>query len=335
MEKLDAASTPKRNRPSLARDLLDIAWRFSLVALTLLVVTSVIYFPYDTDSPLSASEQAELQKYYATAYQKGESDSAEKDDSDYVRAAKEAADRSDVLGIIRAFVKGFALQDKKVLDIGAGRGYLQDVVNDYTGLDISPTAKRFFHKKFVHGSATLLPLQENEFDAVWTIWVFEHVPNPQAALIEMRRVTKDGGVVFLAPQWDCTPWAADGYPVRPFSDFGWRGKIYKASIPIQNGLWTMSRPFVRLALYTRWKVAGGPTTLHYRRLTPNYTRYWMPDSDAVNRLDQYETAIWFMSRGDECLNCKGSLEDLNMPDEPLFIRVHKAGAGARQSRVSP
>src|SRR5437867_2137094 len=66
---------------------------------------------------------------------------------------------------------------------------------------------------------------------------FAQSSNPQAALIEMRRVTRDGGVVFLAPQWDCPPWAADGYPVRPFRDFGWREKIYKASIPFQNGLW--------------------------------------------------------------------------------------------------
>ena len=136
-----------------------------------------------------------------------------------------------------------------------------------------------------------MPLNENEFDGVWTIWVLEHVPNPQAALLEIRRVTKDGGYVFLAPQWDCTPWAAGGYPVRPFSDFGLGGKLIKASIPIQSSLLCLSRPFTRLALYARWKVTGGPTKLHYRRLTPNYTRYWMADSDAVNRLDQYETAL--------------------------------------------
>ena len=160
----------------------------------------------------------------------------------------------------------------------------------------------------MHGSATLLPLNENEFDAVWTIWALEHVPNPQAALLEMRR-KKNGGLIFLAPQWDCTPWAAEGYPVRPFSDFGWSGKLAKASIPIQNALLCLARPFMRLALYTRWKAIGGPTTLHYRRLTPNYDRYWMADSDAVNRLDQYETGLWFLSRGDECLNCKGRLHD--------------------------
>ena len=308
--------------PGIIAILVDITWRLSLVALTLLVVMSLLYFPYSTDLPLSAAEQADLQKYYATAYQK--EDAGAEENSDYVRAAKDAAEKANVLGNIQAFVQAFKLTDKKVLDIGAGRGYLQDVVNDYTGLDISPTAKRFFHKRFVHGSATLLPLNENEFDAVWTIWVFEHVPNPQAALLEMRRVTKDGGLLFLAPQWDCTPWAAEGYPVRPFSDFGWGGKLIKVSIPIQSALWQLSRPFVRFALYARWKATGGPTALRYRRLTPNYARYWMADSDAVNRLDQYETALWFLSRGDECLNCKGSLHGLAMNDEPLLIRIHKA-----------
>ncbi|HTM48533.1 MAG TPA: class I SAM-dependent methyltransferase [Bryobacteraceae bacterium] len=298
------------------------------VALILLIGASIIYFPYHTDSPLSSAEQAELTRYYATAYQKADLGAAEKDDSEYVRMAKEGAEKADVLGNIRAFVRHFNLQEKRVLDIGAGRGYLQDVVPDYTGLDISPTAKRFFHKPFVHGSATLMPLKDNDFDGVWTIWVFEHVPNPQAALIELRRVTRDGGLVFLAPQWDCTPWAAEGYPVRPFSDFGWGGKLIKASIPIQDALWKMSRPFVRLALYTRWKLHSKPTTLHYRRITPNYTNYWMADSDAVNRLDQYETALWFLSRGDECLNCRGKFHGLNMPDEPLLIKVHKALAVA-------
>ena len=89
---------------------------------------------------------------------------------------------------------------------------------------------------------------------------------------------------------------------------------------------TLDSPYMRLALYLRWKALGGPTTLHYRRLTPNYTRYWMADSDAVNSLDQYETALWFLSRGDECLTCRGSLHGLMGEAEPLLIKIHKAGA---------
>src|SRR5260370_17889256 len=241
---------------------------------------------------------------------------------------REMCEKVDVVGNIQAFARHFDLMDKKVLDIGGGRGYLQDVVNDYTALDIAPTAKRFSHKRFVLGSATLLPLNTNEFDGAWTIWVFEHVPNPQAALVEMRRVTKDGGFLFLAPQWDCTPWAAQGYPVRPFSDFGWGGKLIKASIPFQRDFRSLSRPFIRLALYARWRATGGPTQLHYSRLTPNYAHYWMSDSDAVNSLDQYETALWFLSRADECLDCTVALHALTMADEPLLIKIHKAGAAA-------
>lgn len=206
---------------------------------------------------------------------------------------------------------------------------MQDEVNDYTGLEISSTARRFYHKRFVHASATLMPLGDSEFDAAWTIWVLEHVPNPEAALLEMRRVIKDGGVLFLAPQWNCTPWAAEGYPVRPFRNFSWGGRLIKASIPIQNSLWTFSRPVIRLALFARWKTTGRPTTFHYRRLTPNYTHYWMADSDAVNSIDQYETALWFLSRGDECLNCKGFPSDLSPVTEPLLIRIHKVRAAEK------
>ena len=35
-----------------------------------------------------------------------------------------------------------------------------------------------------------------------------------------------------------------------------------------------------------------------------------------------------MSRGDECLNCKGLFQGLNMEDEPLLIKIRKSGAGA-------
>src|SRR5713101_7573230 len=81
----------KRNPPSIAGMLLDIAWRMSLVALALAGVMSVIYFPYSTDVPLSAAEQSDLQKYYATAYRNESTSVDEQGDSDYVRAAKEAA----------------------------------------------------------------------------------------------------------------------------------------------------------------------------------------------------------------------------------------------------
>src|SRR6185369_13461701 len=151
-------------------------------------------------------------------------------------------------------------------------GYLQDMVENYVGLDISTSAQRYYHKPYVLASATAMPFHDNEFDAAWTIWVLEHVPNPESALREMRRVVKPGGVILLAPAWMCTSWAAEGYEVRPYGDFGIGGKITKASLPVAGNVWfRLSYLYPsRFVRYLSTKVSSGPTSFHYSRLTPNY-----------------------------------------------------------------
>lgn len=303
--------------------LIDIARRISIIALVITAILSAAFFPWSTDSPLTTTEHSTLETYYAVAYSKPDQATGNDDNSPYVKIAKEAAESMNIRGAVRSFVDEYSLRDGKVLDIGAGRGYLQDLVEDYTALDISPSAKRFFHKRFVHGSATLMPLPSNEFDAAWSIWVLEHVPNPEAALVEMRRVVKNGGLLLLHPAWNCTPYKADGYSVRPYSDFGLDGKLVKFLLPTRLFLWRLSRPPVRTLRRTAWKVTGHPTQFRYRRLTPNYEQYWEADSDAVNSLDRDETAMWFQSRGDECLNCETSRYNELDTLGPLIIRIRK------------
>jgi ubiquinone/menaquinone biosynthesis C-methylase UbiE len=169
-----------------------------------------------------------------------------------------------------------------------------------------------------------MPFPDSSFDGAWPIWVLDHVPNPEQALREMRRVVRNGGVIFLMPAWSCSSWAAGGYDVRPYSDFGLAGKAIKASTLVRS-----SPPYRAMycvpdrILHTLASAFGGPTTLHYRRFTPNYQTYWESDSDAVNSNDKYETALWFRSRGDECLNCPPSTRAIFMKPAPLIIRVHK------------
>jgi hypothetical protein len=134
-------------------------------------------------------------------------------------------------------------------------------------------------------------------------------------------------LIFLAPAWACGPWLADGYLVRPYSDFDLSGKLTKASLAFRN------HPLYQYAHLVSSRIVrngvllaegGAPTTFHYRRIEPNYGRYWMPDSDAVVYLDPYEALLWFRSRGDECLNCPKSAGDqLLMGLQPLVIRVNK------------
>jgi SAM-dependent methyltransferase len=282
------------------------------------------HFPYDTDRPLSAADAAKARNFYAAAYDPRKSAEVSPEEEKYAKMALDSAHFWHVTDQVADFARQFQLTGKKVLDIGSGQGYLQDVVADYTGLDISPSVGRYYHKRFVLGSATALPFPDDTFDGAWSIWVFEHVPNPEAALNEARRVVKDGGVLFLGPTWDCVPWAADGYDVRPYRDFGVWGKLAKAAIPVRRTLDLLSKPCVRLSREIAWRVDGAPTTsFHYNRLAPNYQTYWEPDSDAVNSLDFAEMGLWFRSRGDECLSCARGWNWLSQTANPLVIRIHK------------
>jgi SAM-dependent methyltransferase len=285
-----------------------------------------IYFPYATDAEPTQAEVAKTLSFYQQAYTTS-SLSADAKEQVYMKVAEQVSKALHVNEELQEFIREHGLRDKKALEIGAGQGALQDMVDDYTALDISPAAKRFFHKPFVLGSATALPFSDNQFDATWSIFVLEHIATPEQALREMRRVTKDGGFIYLYPAWSCSSWSADGYEVRPYSDFGLGGMIVKASIPIRSAnlyhaVYTAPIRVLRFAAYSISK----PTTLRYSRLKPNYDTYWTGDSDAASSIDRYEALLWFASRGDECLNCSrgplGSITE-SVHDPRLLIRVHK------------
>jgi ubiquinone/menaquinone biosynthesis C-methylase UbiE len=288
---------------------------FGLCGLVILagwVAIVLWHFPWAVDA--STNRESEMRAFYAMMYSPTGNTVAKP--NPLVKYAGMADEIYHIRDHVAQFVTDNNLEHARALEVGSGSGKLQDVVVDYTGIDISPTAARFYHKPFVVGTATAMPFKDNEFDALWSIWVLEHISNPETALREIRRVVKPGGLIYLLPAWDCVPWAADGYDARPYSDFGLYGKLVKASTVIRRRqlfIEAYKKP-IHLIRY----FSGSPRRLHYRRLTPNFREYWQPDSDAVVNLDRTEVAHWFMSRGDEILD---------RPDrfvlEPLEIRVRK------------
>jgi SAM-dependent methyltransferase len=293
-----------------------------IAAPVLLTLLGVIHFPYDVDVPLTQQEIAAAQKYYADAYRAPVTEGPTTEyETKYLRLAEVAAKALRIEEQVAAFAREFNLSSRKILEIGSGRGYLQDVVENYTGLDISTSVARFYHKKFVLGSATALPFPDDSFDGVWSIWVFEHVPNPEQAFREARRVTRDNGVIFLLPAWNCVSWAAEGYEPRPYADFDLAGKLIKASLIMRADPAFRIASLLPIRAVRTLTAQFGPTRLRYRRLTPNYEKYWVPDSDAVNSIDRQEAKLWFLSRGDECVDCGGGLSDFS---SAIVIRVHKS-----------
>jgi SAM-dependent methyltransferase len=285
-------------------------------------------FPYDVDAPLSAAQLESSRQYYAEAYKQknlGGNQATSDYETKYIQVATEAAEFWHIKDQVSEFVSRYGLSDGKVLDIGSGRGYLQDVVQNYTGLDISTSVSRFYHKKFVLGSATAMPFPDSSFDGAWSVSVLEHVPNPEQALTEIRRVMKNNGVVFLRPAWNCKPWTAQGYNVRPYSDFDLKGKLIKASVPLRSSLAFRGTARIGSRMVRGAVSQFGSTRLRYRRLEPNYKEYWEADSDAVNDIDRFEAMLWFRTRGDECLNCGSNPATMFVRDGtfPLIVRIHK------------
>jgi malonyl-CoA O-methyltransferase len=103
---------------------------------------------------------------------------------------------------VRVLLKFFgSLTDKRVLDVGCGKGRFARVLQDQYpgaeiwGLDISEEMLRFvpagIHTRA--GSMTELPFAGSTFDAVYATESLEHAVEIERAVDEMCRVLKPGG----------------------------------------------------------------------------------------------------------------------------------------------
>ena len=102
----------------------------------------------------------------------------------------------------------------RVLDVGCGTGNLSlalarsPKVDGVTGIDVSATYVEHARAlsldsrlEFIVGDACQLPFPDGSFDNSLSMLVLQFVPRADAALREMRRVTRSGGTV-AAATWD-------------------------------------------------------------------------------------------------------------------------------------
>lgn len=114
--------------------------------------------------------------------------------------------RTEVEGLL-----GRALRSSEVvLDVGCGTGWfaagLQRAVPDVDvyGLDLSAgmlgRAREAGADNLIQGDATSLPLSDQSIDVVVGRGVLHHLPEPEAALAEWRRVLRPGGALVLSSE---------------------------------------------------------------------------------------------------------------------------------------
>src|SRR5581483_5327491 len=110
------------------------------------------------------------------------------------------------------WLTGVDVKGARILDVGAGdRPYepLWSEAKEVVAFDMPGNARAD-----LHGSIDAIPAGDASFDVVLCLQVLEHVPDPAAAIRELRRVVRPGGRVLASTH--------GVYPFHPNPDDLWR-----------------------------------------------------------------------------------------------------------------
>ncbi|MED5354217.1 MAG: class I SAM-dependent methyltransferase [Bacteroidota bacterium] len=222
-------------------------------------------------------------------------------------------------------INKYNLRNHKTLEIGSGKGALQDITNDYHGIDIAESLEKYYKENFtVIQQNKPYPFKDNFFDFIFSYATFEHIPDINESLAETVRILNQKGYLFFRPAWNCRSWAAKGYQVRPYSDFNILGKLIKLSIPFRDNFFVRALYMFPLRLIFLFLFLVNKNIfrdkLFYFKLKPNYEIFWQSDSDAVNSIDPFICSLYFISNGFKILNYPNIFKSLFIKSDYLLMQ---------------
>lgn len=124
-----------------------------------------------------------------------------------------------IIAILEEFVQ--PLKRKTILDVGAGSGIvggeLSRYGNDVYANDVSSLNLRESDLSFLIADARKLPYKDESFDVVICNHLLEHVRDQQGVMLELRRVLKQGGYLYLSQ--DNRLWPIEPHYRLPFLSY--------------------------------------------------------------------------------------------------------------------
>jgi SAM-dependent methyltransferase len=126
---------------------------------------------------------------------------------------------------VRQIERHVDLADRTVVDVGGGGGYFSAAFGDRGAqcLLVEPDPDELrsrgeLRPNSVVGDGYGLPLKDASVDVSFSSNVLEHVPDPGGFIDEMVRVTRPGGVVYVAYTLWLSPWG--GHETSPWHFLG-------------------------------------------------------------------------------------------------------------------
>lgn len=114
-------------------------------------------------------------------------------------------DWEDSMVLLVKTLKELLPTEAHVFDAGCGHGnYLIDEMLDLwgtrLGMDIGEeqTVGNTSVQGIIYGNLERIPIPDNSFDVVTSLWVFEHLRKPKNVMKEMHRILKPGGLLVFA-----------------------------------------------------------------------------------------------------------------------------------------
>ena len=117
------------------------------------------------------------------------------------------------LGEILAYLKKINANQLKGLDVGCGEGHMinylheNNIIKDLTGIDLDEERLAFARQNFTVIDYQVediydLSFEENTFDYVLATEIFEHLPDPDAAMEALKKVSKPNAFLLISVPYE-------------------------------------------------------------------------------------------------------------------------------------